>query len=337
MQDVADAAGVGKATVSLALRNDPRLKPATRAKIQAVAEEIGYKANATVATLMAQLRASRTPKYQATLGIINAAKDPTMLKNIPTFRQWVTGSQHRATQLGYSLDHFWLHETGLTAARLTKVLDSRNIRGLIICAVLETGVLPETFHDLWHRYAAVAIGIRATYPPLNCASNDQYSTALNATKEALARGYKRPALVINREVDALVDRRFSAGFWAGTCDLKEKQQVPMFHFSSERMLAFHAWFKEHKPDCILGVHPQIKDWLQSMKEPANDVGLMHLDRSQDLVDWAGMDQNSERVGAAAVDMLVGQLHRNEIGVPVFAKSALVQSTWIDGPSVKQMK
>ncbi|MCX7869398.1 MAG: LacI family DNA-binding transcriptional regulator, partial [Terrimicrobiaceae bacterium] len=72
MSEIARAAGVGKATVSLALRDDPRLRPETRARIQRVARELGYQRNAVVANLMAQLRASRDPKFQATLALLNA-------------------------------------------------------------------------------------------------------------------------------------------------------------------------------------------------------------------------------------------------------------------------
>ena len=42
-----------------------------------------------------------------------------------------------------------------------------------------------------------------------------------------------------------------------------------------------------------------------------------------------MNQNNALVGSAAIDMLVGQLHRNEIGLPDSPKASFTQSTWID--------
>lgn len=334
MQDIASAAGVGKATVSLALRNDPRLRPETRRRIQEVAAQLGYRANATVAHLMAQLRASRTPKYQATLAMLNAAKDPALVRQVTTFRLWLRGCQRRADQLGYGLDHFWLHEPGLGPTRLIKTLDSRNIRGVLLYAVLEDGTLPKGFEALWERVSAVGIGIHDTHPPLNCASNDQYSTAYHATLELLKRGYRKPAMVINPTVDGIVDHRFSAGYWSACQTSPLKPSVPIFDFAPERMLAFQSWFREHRPDAIVCLHPQLRDWLRGMHEGEDTVALVHLDRAEDMHDWAGMDQHSERVGAAAVDMLVGQIHRNETGIPAFARSALVQSSWVEGPLPK---
>ncbi|MCW2514452.1 MAG: transcriptional regulator, partial [Mycobacterium sp.] len=43
MQDVAREVGVTAATVSLALSGSPRISPATRAKVEQVAREMGYR------------------------------------------------------------------------------------------------------------------------------------------------------------------------------------------------------------------------------------------------------------------------------------------------------
>ena len=51
MQDVARAAGVHQTTVSLALRNDPRLPAATRERIQAHAKKLGYRPDPMLAAL----------------------------------------------------------------------------------------------------------------------------------------------------------------------------------------------------------------------------------------------------------------------------------------------
>lgn len=52
MQDVATAAGVDRTTVSLALRNHPRISLATRKRVQQVADELGYRTHPLVSALM---------------------------------------------------------------------------------------------------------------------------------------------------------------------------------------------------------------------------------------------------------------------------------------------
>ena len=79
------------------------------------------------------------------------------------------------------------------------------------------------------------------------------------------------------------------------------------------------------------MHEEIRQWLEEMGiDVPGEVGLAHLDRHDELPDWSGMHQNSLLVGAAAVDMLVGQLHRGENGLPDSGKASFVQSVWIDG-------
>jgi len=294
---------------------------------------MGYRTNATVANLMAQLRASRTPKYQATLGLLNVSSDPKTLTGLCTFREWAKGCHERAVQLGYGLDEFWLHEPGINPARLAKILESRNIRGLVVAALLDRAGLPDQFNPIWKRFACIVTGVRPAWPPLNFSANDQYSTALNAVRHLRDYGYRRMGLVLSPEVDAMVEHRFSAGFWAGQEGLEVCERIPTLPFQHGREVSFRAWYAKHRPDVILCVHDEVKKWVESMgvKVP-EEVGLAHLDRHDELPDWSGMDQNNTLVGAAAIDMLVGQLHRNEVGLPEFPKASLIQSTWVDGPS-----
>ena len=60
LQDVADRAGVHRSTVALALRDHPRIPEATRVRIKAVADQLGYRVNPFVAALMQSRRVGRT-------------------------------------------------------------------------------------------------------------------------------------------------------------------------------------------------------------------------------------------------------------------------------------
>jgi DNA-binding LacI/PurR family transcriptional regulator len=335
LQDIANAAKVGKTTVSLALRNDPRLRPETRERIQAVALEMGYRANATVAALMAELRASRTATYQATLGLINASSERDWLKTFNTFRAWITGALRRATQLGYGLDDFWLFEPGISPGRLASILTSRNIRGVVIAGVMDHHRLPPGLEEIWKRFPCVVLGVRVTQPALHCATNDQYATALDATEQVLKLGYRRPGLVVETQVDANVDSRFSAGFAVVQNRLPRAQRLPVCDFDRTKPAIFEAWFKKHRPDVILGLHEEVKDWLAAMKvRVPRDVGLVHLDRTVDMEGWTGMNQSNDLVGMTAIDIIVGQIHRNEVGIPPFARSLMVESAWVAGATVR---
>ena len=100
LQDIAQALGYSKNTISLALRNNPQIPESTRAQIQKTASEMGYRSNGTISHLMAQLRANQTPKFQAKLVLINANTYPKAFTKHPTIPTYVEGCKRRASQLG---------------------------------------------------------------------------------------------------------------------------------------------------------------------------------------------------------------------------------------------
>lgn len=336
MTAIAREAGVGKATVSLALRNDPRLRAETREKIQKVAERMGYRANAVVSNLMAQLRASRDPKFQSTIGILNAAADRETLQTNTTFRAWIAGLTARCEELGYGIDDFWLHEPSVSPARLAQILRARNIRGVVIAGVLEHRELDPAFDSLWENLACVVLGVRPERPTLHFACNDQFSTAMHAARELEKLGYQRPGLVISEAIEDNIDYRFSAGFYAAFPSLPSKDRTPVHDFQPEGREAFANWLRKFAPDVLVSTHVEIREWIADLglKCPSQ-IGLAHLDLTPELPGWSGMNQNNDVVGAFAADLVIGQLHRNESGIPKQSKCMMIESEWIPGTTLRK--
>ena len=74
----------------------------------------------------------------------------------------------------------------------------------------------------------------------------------------------------------------------------------------------------------------VEDGLKIPKE----LGLVHLDWHVGIPQLAGMRQNNREVGSAGVDLVVGQLQKNEFGVQEHPKMVQIESIWVDGPSLK---
>ncbi len=333
MAAIAREAGVGKATVSLALRNDPRLRAETRQHIQKVAERMGYRANALVSHLMAQLRASRNPKYQATIGILNASPMRSALRSNFTFRAWLSGLQARSVELGYGTDELWLDEPGQSPSRLLQTLHARNIRGVVIAGVLGHREISPQFDLLWEELASVVVGIRPERPALHFACNDQYSTSFHTACEVARLGYTRPGLVIDPAIEANLDHRFSAGFFAGWH--RPEDRIPMHPYSPGGRGPFIRWMEQYTPDVIVCTHPEIREWIEtSGRRIPRDIGLAHLDLTPELENWSGMNQNNDIVGAFAIDLVVGQLHRNETGIPDRPTCMMTEGQWIAGTTLR---
>ena len=257
IRSLAKKAGVSTATVSMALRNHPRISSKVRNKIQRLASREGYAGNPLVANLLTQLRLSRTVTYQSTLGLLFFGGSPSLLNDSHTFRDWVTGCEARAKSLGYGLDHFILGDSGVSPRRLAKILEARNIRGLIAFGLFEGNVIPKKFDLLWKHHAATVIGSHSVRPPLSWVSNDQFSTAAYAVEELFRLGYRRPALCLSENVDARVDNRFSGGFHVALDKLGIRNSIPVFSIDGGARKRFESWVKKHRPDGILTIDPGI--------------------------------------------------------------------------------
>jgi LacI family transcriptional regulator len=336
MSHIAKKAGVSKNTVSLALRNDPQIPPATRERIKGIAKELGYQTNPTIAHLMAQMR--RSPAIKATLAILNANLEEKAFTSHPTVPTYVEGCRRRATQLGYSLDEFWLHDPSLDGNRLDKILRARGIRGVVVVGLMNENRLPQRFSPIWDQYPCVVTGVRTREPALSFTSTDQHILALRAVQNAFRLGYRRPALVLDHVIDKLVEGRFTAGVLIAQQALPPRQRVKPFYLVTEARQnpeLFRKWFEKEKPDVILTLYNVVRRWVDEMglKVP-QDLGMIQLEWRKDKPDWAGMDQHNDITGEAAVEMVISMIHNNEAGVPSFPRATLIGSTWMDGATVR---
>lgn len=180
-------------------------------------------------------------------------------------------------------------------------------------------------------------GGRTRQPALWYCSVDHHHLALRALERAVELGYQRPGLVLDDVIDALIERRFTAGFSTGQRALAQSQRVPVFAeraLGEEALVGFHEWMDAYRPDVIFTLYNNVLNWLgrDGMTVP-KDVGVAQLEWSAARPDIAGMNQHNFAVGEAAVDMVISQIHNNETGVNDFPRATLIGATWIDGASV----
>lgn len=339
LQDIAQALGYSKNTISLALRNNPQIPESTRTRIQEKATEMGYRSNTVVSHLMAQLRASQTPRFQAKLALINANPHPGAFSDHPTIPTYVEGCKRRAAQLGYDFDSFWLHDPDLTPNRLLGILKTRNIKGLILVGLMDTAVLPERYESIWEHFACVVTGVRTTRPTLSYCCVDHHTLTLQSVEKAIEYGYRRPALVIDETIDLLVQRRFSAGYLIGQQALPQNNRIPPFlkvNESAAGLKAFNDWLLRYKPDALFTLYNVIIHWLEELEFAVpQDIGVFQLEWRATHPEIAGMHQRNDMTGEAAVDMVISQIHNNEHGAPNFPRSTLISPEWRDGSSIRR--
>jgi DNA-binding LacI/PurR family transcriptional regulator len=332
LQDLAEKAGVHRSTVSLALRDHPRISKAVRRRVRALAEKMGYRINPLVAALMQSRRSGRAVKHVAIAYVTNY---PTRFGWRPPHHDrpdYFPGAEARARELGYKLEHFWMAEPGMTPERLCDILSTRGIHGVLI------GRLPPGQSELqliWDRFSCVALGLTLRAPKLHRVAEDHYSSACRAMDEMAARGLRRIGFVFSEANDSPgVGERWLGAYFERAMRLNPGEALAPFFLEQheDSAASFGAWLERWKPDGLLVTHAMpVVAWLKKIgrRAPA-DVGLATLVNDRPERGAAGVFCPAAKLGALAVETVVGLMHRGEVGLPTDAHEVLLPAHWRDG-------
>jgi DNA-binding LacI/PurR family transcriptional regulator len=333
MQRVAVRAGVHQTTVSLALRNDPRLSAATRQRIQAVARELGYRPNPLVSALIATRRRSNTAR-RAVIAYVTADDDAHGgSKAVSSYRDLFSGARDRAEELGYGLEHFWLGDPKLTRARFNQITATRNIHGLILGPLF---MQHPTLDVDWDRFSVVAYGYAIAEPHVHRVYPDFYHGMVEALRRCRAAGYKRVGTVLEEKTDLKVDHLWLSAYLSEQHLVPGNARIAPLLLSKWDAGAFARWHRRSRPQVVIGLNKildRVNDWaLTPAGRGAADIRLVGLNVSPSMISQGvtGVLIDHKPVGAACVDQVVGMMHRNEKGVPAKALHLIVENGWVDG-------
>ncbi len=333
LTDIAKKAGISKSAVSLALNGSKTISEKTRKKVEQIAKNLGYERNALVSSMMSSIKREGSSKYSETIALVNGNIDEFALVNHPTLPKYCKGIKDEATRLGYTINEFWLHDANLNGEQFARILHSRGIRGGIILGHSFGTVFPKSFEGVWQNFYFISAGIKTQQPQLEMVSADHYAITYQAVMKMLELGYKRPALVIEENIDNLVDGRFVAGFLRSQMRLPIKQHIPPFlksdtfpNYDSE----LDKWLYKYKPDVVFCLLNTTRETLLSkIQKQETQIKLIQLERRSILPNWTGMEQNNDTVGRIAMRRLADMLSRTSSIVGENSNLVtLVPPTWI---------
>ena len=337
-------------TVSLALRNHASVSKKRRAEIRAIAKKLDYSPDPTLSALAAY-RQTHYPRPTAT--------PIAWISNYPTrnfwneqpghfVNQYFQGATQRAREIGYHLEHFWLAEPGMTPQRLSHILYSRGISGILL-PPQHISAQHISFKHLnldWDKFCAVTFGYSLTRPRLHMTTTNHYRSMGMVMRQLRSLGYRRIGLMLLSIHDARVVHNYYAAYLMGMLRVPAELQIPPFfmaEFSPKAEAEKLAWFRTHRPEVIITSNGSGLDEIfrsEGLRCPEN-IGLVSLGTSErrphktDRI-VSGTDENTETVGVAAMDLLVTLMHRNERGVPTTPRTVLIDSKWVPGTTVRRI-
>ncbi len=334
LRDIADQLGLHYSSVSMALRNHPRIPAATRRKVQETARKMNYRPDAMVQALAAYRTLIRPSSNEDTLAWLMKSPTPSSEDDYP-FNRFLAGASRRAEELGYRLELFSLVQSGMTTRRMETILRTRGIRGIIVAPQPPPKALGRIVMN-WSLFSAVTIGYSLVWPPLPAVSNHQFLTSQLACRRLRSLGYERIGLCIDRMGDERVHGAFVGGYLSDRAHRKNTPYIEPFLFNDWNPRGFKKWLDRFQPQAVIFHDSDLAELAirQLHLKVPQDIGIVCLTKTDR--GYAYIDQNQEQVGAAAVDLLVSLIYRQQRGVPPFAQRLLIEGSWKSGYSVRRL-
>ncbi|MDX2111428.1 MAG: helix-turn-helix domain-containing protein [Verrucomicrobiota bacterium] len=329
LSDIATRTGLSRMSVSMALRNHPRISESTRAQVKTVAEEMGYHPN----PLISRAVGPRSRRVDGATGVPLA---------IITFEHPIEPGKQEydidlATKLGqtlgYAIRHFHLKKPGDTI-RLGNMLYRQGIEAVLIDNCLHE---PFADHFQWDRFCSVSTFGGYYELPCNHVDTDSFMEVITVWHKIRAMGARRINFVFYRELVTPPDRvwQMSALLHCRAED-KEAESVECIESRAGETDMLREWLDRTRPDVVVGFSPIVYWWMKDAGWPAPErAGFVSISLFSPFPhdEIAGMVRARTKVLSAALDQLDLQVRRFERGTPSLRKRIFVASEWIDGASL----
>jgi len=343
IRDIAAVVKVHHATVSRALRDDPRISKETREKIQTMARKMGYRANPYVTALTTQMRSRHATPGRATIGVLNTFGHSGWAE------KYEEGIAARAAEHGFAVDVICTPALAGGIHKAGRIIRARGIRGLIVEPVNRQ---PEFDGIDFSSLACATIDLSLRKPALHRACADYFQGMRLALDMLHAKHYERIAFCSDTsEIHRIIGTRWLGGYlaWHAQSTTESKivphisnTQAPNGSTASERdrhwrncREAFERWLDREKPDAIISNNFFFEIWLQELgRKVPIDIAFAALGLDLAETGRSGISQRPRQIGAAAVDLVAGQIYRNEYGIPPIPTTVLVPPVWIDGVTTR---
>jgi LacI family transcriptional regulator len=332
IHDIARRAGVHYSTVSLALRGNPRIPAATRARIRRAADELGYHRDPVQLALTTRQAGNRVDPFRPRLVFLTNRRSPESFYDTAHMRSFLAGAREQAEAMGYGCDLMLVGDESITEEEIERRLDAVDVRGVILGAFMPE--MRQVQLD-WSRYAAVKIDSAFMAPSVALVTNDQMQAVRVAYRRLHQLGYRRIGLLLSHGDEENTSDLFSAG-----CLLEQEllalAPVPPLHYRYDDdipsiVTRVARWVRRHRLDAVVSNLDSMNELLRlgGLRAP-RDVAWACLSLNAPDSAMAGIVQNHHWVGRQAAAVLGLLLQGGQRGQPAAPTATYVECRWHDG-------
>lgn len=330
LRDIAQHVGLHLSSVSLALRNHPRIPKATRERVVQAARELGYQPDPMLSALALYRERNREQTFHGNLAWIYSPYPNFDWSRSGHYRRYYEGARRRLLEYGYYIEPFKIEAGAASSRRLVSIFRARNITGIMLCPH-PTGYQEVTFP--WENYSLITFGYSMIRLRTHTVASAHYRNMRRVMQIVRERGYQRPGLIMPAQTDATCDHNVSAAYLIEQQLAGRKRIPPFYDFISNRE-EVAAWLRKHRIDVVVTVQ-EYAPWLhQELLANHEGVALVNLSLSQPDDQISGIVEDDESIGTAAADLLVGALHRGERGLPLEPLRVHLEGHWNEGNTLK---
>jgi LacI family transcriptional regulator len=343
LREIADTLGISRMTVSLALRDDPRVAAATKKEVQAAAKRLNYAPNAQVSKLMAELAKMRVgSKNSEELAFLTSFDTENGWQDDNHIRSCYQGARERAEQLGYTLTPYWVFNPDWNQKRLSEILWARGISGVMV-APLGSRFFEEPVSKLelhWDKFCWMQIGATLTEPMLHLVRHNHFDGMTKALDQLSRKGYRSIGLALSPIADEQSYHRWAAAYFYWQSHQSNTPLHPPFIFDQKELSQhlFQKWLEKGEIDAVIGMEPQLLEALDELSiHVPKQIGFCLLDHPDGSDTISGIYQNAEQIGRFATESLIEKIHYGERGLPTLAKEILVSGNWVSGKTTQKKR
>lgn len=326
LKDIAEAAGgVSVATVSYALRGAPEVSEATRARILAIASEMGYTPRPEIAQL-----ASRRWKNRSTGGLKVAyiTHNQVIKQGGRLYHTVVKTARLR----GFDAEAF-CPEDYPSGEKLAKVLKARGIEALVVSPLFDKKFAAEF---PWHEFTGINVETGYFAPNYNHVFPALLEAGCEAYKRCRNKGYERIGFAwICEEVTPLDHWEKQAAFLLCQEEAsKEGLLLKNDHFSiTPLMNDFRAWIQANQLDAVIVQTPTFYYSGLAKATGQRAVGCVCLNILPSEKQHTGFILDFELLLNRAWLELDMQLRNYQRGLPASPTRCFVSMPWNDGSTL----
>lgn len=339
LRQIAEQLGCTRATVSYALKNSPNVSKEMRRKVQELALELGWKPDARLAKQMSLVRGTVSQRDLPKLAIV-INKSLEELKREKAHREILEGARDYAREKGYCADIFLLPEEPMRALRFRSILEARGMEGIIYVGTIDPEI-PLGFLEAGLGFACAVTGMRSPGVPYHVVMPDFLACGRRLVEGLKERGLGRPAIVIPKGLEAALAYSFTGGLASGLVELQECDQLRILYVgeTETRLPEYEwdrmgVWLTRNRPDSVVttdveGFHRAV----ECLEGELAKLPVFSLDWFPGQAAAGGIDLRQRKIGEAAVDLVVAQIHRREVGVPGVQRSLTLEGIWKEGAAL----